>query len=97
VALAQAWVPESDLLAAGQTGTLGFFRDRVLNLDGKVNRDALQWQGRMTQYLDARGVRWFADSPWYSERMLGSDPGAAGWRLVARVDDDSFRLYRRED
>ena len=25
-------------------GTLGFFRDRVINTDGKVNRDAIAYQ-----------------------------------------------------
>jgi hypothetical protein len=96
VELARAFVPESDALAAGQTGTLGFFRARVVNLDGKVNRAALAWQGRMPEYLEARDLRWFVDSPWYAERMLGADPEAAGWRLVARATDDSFRLYARD-
>jgi hypothetical protein len=42
-------------------------------------------------------VRWFVDSPWYVERMLGADPEAAGWAAVARTHDDSFRLYRKAE
>lgn len=38
----QAHVAESRWMAAVQTGTLGFFHDRTINLDGKVNPDALK-------------------------------------------------------
>lgn len=34
-------VPDSTWVAAIQTGTLGYFHDRTINLDGKVNPDAL--------------------------------------------------------
>lgn len=37
----EANVPERTWVAAIQTGTLGFFHDRTINLDGKVNPDAL--------------------------------------------------------
>jgi hypothetical protein len=97
VALVRGFVPDSEPVAAGQTGTLGFFRAGTVNLDGKVNREALAWQGRMPAYLDRRGVRWFVDSPWYVERMLGADPEAAGWAAVARTHDDWFRLYRKAE
>jgi len=35
-------VAEEEWVAAVQTGTLGYFHDRTLNLDGKVNPEALQ-------------------------------------------------------
>lgn len=89
-------VPPGDVVAAGQSGTLGFFRERVVNVDGKVNRDALAFQDRMWVYLDQRGIRWFVDSPWYVERMLGSDPASRGWSLVAVAGAGDFRLYRRD-
>ena len=38
---AEKYVDPSCVLGAGQSGTLGYFRDRVVNLDGKVNRSAL--------------------------------------------------------
>ncbi len=41
-----AWVarnvPENTWVAAVQTGTLGFFHDRTINLDGKVNPEAMR-------------------------------------------------------
>ncbi|MBI3453351.1 MAG: hypothetical protein HY057_11115 [Rhodospirillales bacterium] len=100
VALVRAHVPDGEFVAAGQSGTLGFFRDRVVNTDGKVNRDALAWQDRMTDYLRARGVRWFVDWPHYVQKYIGvpiAGPGdrpaaeANGWRLVA--ERNYFFLY----
>jgi len=92
--LVASHVPPGDIVAAGQSGTLGFLRARVVNTDGKVNPEALKWRGRIPEYLDARGIRWFADSDWYVELNLGLDPAANGWKLVAENGD--FFLYRRE-
>jgi len=92
-ALVAEHVPPEDVVAAGQSGTLGFLRDRVVNVDGKVNPEALQWRGRIPDYLDARGIRWFVDSDWYVEINLGLDPAAVGWERVAENGD--FYLYRR--
>jgi hypothetical protein len=92
-ALVAAYVPPEDIVAAGQSGTLGFLRARVVNVDGKVNPEALLWRGRIPEYLDVRGIRWFVDSDWYVEINLGLDPAAVGWQLVAENGD--FYLYRR--
>jgi hypothetical protein len=89
-------VPPGDVVAAGQSGTLGFFRPRVVNVDGKVNREALAWQDRMWVHLAQRDIRWFVDSPWYVERMLGKDPTAHGWQLVAVAGRGEFQLWRRD-
>ncbi len=93
VALVAANVPEGDVVAAGQSGTLGFKRANVVNVDGKVNAEALKWRGRMWDYLDQRGIVWFVDSQWYVTNYLGTDPVAHGWRKVA--EDGEFALYRR--
>jgi hypothetical protein len=86
-------VPAGATVAAGQSGTLGFLRTRVVNVDGKVNPEALAWRGRMWDYLDKRGIEWFADSTWYVELYLGLEPEAVGWRLVAQSGE--FVVYRR--
>lgn len=92
VALVREHVPPEEWVAGGQTGTLGFFRERVVNLDGKVNRDALAYQDHMWDYLKARGVRWFADWPHYYEKYLGDPPERHGWTFVA--ERNYFYLYR---
>ena len=99
VALVRAHVPAQDFVAAGQSGTLGFFRDRVINTDGKVNRAALAHQDRMWDYLRAQGVRWFVDWPHYVNKYLGVPldanerpvTAANGWRFVA--ERNYFYLY----
>jgi hypothetical protein len=75
-------VPDGELAAAGQSGTLGYFRDNVLNLDGKVNPEALQYRGRIWEYLRERNVRWFCDWESYVDTCLGEEPERHGWRVV---------------
>ena len=100
VALVDDLVPATDEVAAGQSGTLGFFRERVVNTDGKVNREALAYQSNMGDYLRRRGIKWFVDWPHYVNKYLGiplegpdEKPAAKGngWRLVA--ERNYFYLY----
>ena len=87
-------VPPTDFVAAGQAGTLGYFRDRVVNADGKVNRSAIPYQTRMWDYLKQNDVRWFCDWPYYVEKYLGKDPEANGWRHVGQKG--YWQLWRRD-
>ena len=99
IALVRQYVPDGDFVAAGQSGTLGFFRHRVINADGKVNSSALAWQDRMWEYLRRRDVKWFVDWPHYVNKYLGVPLGpddvpaaeANGWRLAA--ERNYFYLY----
>jgi hypothetical protein len=93
VAMVEAHVPAGAVVAAGQSGTLGFMRANVVNVDGKVNAEALKWRGRMWEYLDARGIEWFVDSTWYVELYLGLEPETHGWHKTAQEGD--FVVYRR--
>jgi hypothetical protein len=86
--LVQEHVPAGGRVAAGQSGTLGYFRDNVVNLDGKVNADIETGDGnlgmtRRLDYLEAEGIIWYCDWLSYATGQLGRDPGAAGWELVA--------------
>jgi hypothetical protein len=92
--LVQEYVPQGAAVAAGQSGTLGYFRDGVVNLDGKVNREALDHQHDMWHYLDERGIRWVCDWPPIAYRYLGSRPEERGWRQVA--ERGGFVLWHRE-
>jgi hypothetical protein len=100
VALVRKYVPKGAEVAAGQSGTLGFFLDHVVNTDGKVNRDAIDYQDHMWDYLRERGVRWFVDWPPYVNRYLGvpfkpdtdvTEPSGNGWQL--RATQNYFYLY----
>jgi hypothetical protein len=92
--LVREHVPTAEWVGAGQSGTLGYFRDHTLNLDGKVNAEALLYQNNMWVFLEKRSVRWLCDWPGYATRYLGPEPPVHGWRLVATKGD--FQLYRRD-
>ena len=91
VSLVESLVPSGAAVAAGQSGTLSYFRDGVVNLDGKSNIDALSHAGDIPQYLESLGVRWICDEPGYLQRYLGTNPAAIGWHLVAVRGD--FQLW----
>lgn len=100
VDLVRRYVPAGDKVAAGQSGTLGFFRDKVVNTDGKVNLAALEFRGHIWDLLARDGVRWYVDWPYYVNRHLGVplDPKTGlplksgnGWNLVAEFS--GFYLY----
>jgi hypothetical protein len=57
-------VPERTWVGAPQTGVLGYFHDRTLNLDGKVNPDALRVlleEGHILNYVLASKVDYIVD------------------------------------
>jgi hypothetical protein len=87
--LIEAYVPRSDVVSAGQSGTIGYFRDHVVNLDGKVNTEALHYRSNMWEYLERRNIAWYCD---WASGSLGPDPAANGWTMVAKRGQ--FLLYQ---
>jgi hypothetical protein len=78
----EAHVPNQTWVAAVQSGTLGFFHDRTINLDGKVNAEALRAAARdggVTSYLLRSEATYLAD--WY---------GMASW---AKIDKEGFNSH----
>ena len=61
------WVAENvddeEWVGAVQTGTLGFFHDRTVNLDGKVNPAALEAreQDKIPEYVVRSDIAYVAD------------------------------------
>ena len=82
------------VVGARQSGTLGYFRDRVVNLDGKVNLRALRAIGRgdLRGYVDSAGVHVFIDDRRYVDDALGS--AKEGFALAATFGD--YELWVRE-
>ena len=70
------------VVGAYEAGTLVYFRDRVVNLDGKVDHDALRARdaGRSPAYVDARRVDVMMDIASGIDR--GLEGRRDGWRLV---------------
>lgn len=93
LALVQKLVPQREVVASGQTGTLGFMRDRVLNIDGKVNHEALVRKADIPTYLEQQNVRYFCDEPELVERFLGKNWASQGWRIIGQKGNFVL-LYR---
>lgn len=91
--LVKSAVPEQEKISSGQSGFLGFMRDRTVNLDGKVNGDVLPYQDSMWAYLARQDIRWMCDTKEYVTRYLSHDPSRYGWFLAAK-EDGAF-LYKR--
>ena len=73
-------VPAETWVGAVQTGTLGYWHDRTINLDGKVNPEALaarRERGHVLDYVVASEIAYLAD--W---------PGIASW-----VDREGFGAH----
>jgi hypothetical protein len=68
---------EGDRLGVFQCGTIGYLCDReVINLDGKVNRDAFfaLEAGRLNEYLNAEGIDVVIDHAKILELFMGISP-----------------------
>ena len=88
-------VPEGECVGALQSGTLGYFRECVVNLDGKINGEALRRRRDIWAYLDERGVRWLCDWPSLFRFYFGGRPEDNGWEPLETRN--KFVLYRRRD
>lgn len=93
VMLVRENVPPGARIAAGQSGTLGYFVDGVHNLDGKVNAAALRHQADMNVYLTEHRIEWLCDWPAYLHRYVDPQQLAAEWQLIATRGE--FELWRR--
>jgi hypothetical protein len=94
VYLVEKYVPQNDLVGAKQSGTLGYCRDNVVNLDGKVNPQVDRPGFVTSDYLRERNINWLCDWTWMVVPPLtGDNPEANGWKLVASTR--KFVLYHR--
>lgn len=94
-------VPDEAWIAAVQTGTLGYWHDRTINLDGKVNPEALEarrTEGHVLRYVAESDIDYIAD--WegiggWIERPEGGF--AEAFELVIRDPEQNLAAMRRTD
>ena len=96
----QGNVSELHWVGAPQTGTLGFFHDRTINLDGKVNPYALRAileKGNVLEYVRNSEIDYIAD--WYGMAdwvKMKSDPQfAKEFEVVVRDEQANLGVLRR--
>ncbi len=85
-------VPESVWIGAVQTGTLGYYHDRTINLDGKVDPYALaaRQQDMIPQYVIERNVEYITD--WWSVATTWSKLPAYSVNYELAVADKELNL-----
>lgn len=93
-------VPESQWVGAPQTGTLGFFHDRTINLDGKVNPHALRSileNGNILEYVRNSKIDYIAD--WYGMadwvKMKSNPLFSKEFEVVIRDEQENLGVLRR--
>jgi len=96
----QAHVPDDAWVGAPQSGTLGFFHDRTINLDGKVNPEALRARVRdhetLNYVLGKREIEYLAD--WEGLASWVQDPRmAAHFDLLVHDPEQNLAVLRRRD
>lgn len=93
-------VSERQWVGAPQTGTLGFFHDRTINLDGKVNPLALRAileNGNVLEYVRNSKVNYIAD--WYGMadwvKMKSNPQFGKDFEVVVRDEQSNLGVLRR--
>ncbi len=89
-------VPSHVWIAAVQTGTLGFYHDRTINLDGKVNAEALDARidDRIHAYTASCGAEYIID--WYGLRSwMVHAPMSRAFAIHVEDPDANLTVLRR--
>ncbi|MEM6293093.1 MAG: hypothetical protein AAGA54_17585 [Myxococcota bacterium] len=86
IAWVERHVPASSWVGAIQSGTLGFFHDRTINLDGKVNPDALDAVLRrdLARYIVDQDIDYIVD--WVGAASVVDVPPLRGRFEVVELD-----------
>ncbi|WP_101067666.1 hypothetical protein [Roseovarius salinarum] len=92
-------VPDDVWVGAVQTGTLGYWHDRTINLDGKVNPEALaaiKAQGSVLDYVVDSPITYLAD--WSGIAGWVDNPRfAEAFELLVMDEDRNLGVLRRRD
>ncbi len=96
-------VPEDVWVGAVQTGTLGYWRDRTINLDGKVNPNALRAlkdEGDVLNYVVASEIQYIADwsgvADWPAKENNQGQSFGRAFEVVVRDDAANLGVLRRK-
>lgn len=94
-------VDDAAWVAAVQTGTLGYWHDRTINLDGKVNPDALEarrTKGNVFDYVVESDIDYLADwAPIAGWVTRGHEAFADAFEVVVSDEKKKLGVLRRRD
>ena len=90
-------VPEEVWVGAIQTGTLGFFHARTINLDGKVNPEALlaRRDERIPEYVIGQDIEYLVD--WIGISSWMNLPGIAShFEVLVASEEKNLAVLGRK-
>ena len=95
-------VPEETWVGAVQTGTVGYWHDRTINLDGKVNPDALQallTEGHALNYILQSPVDYLADwagiAAWTTTGNHGIAEFSSSFEVIVQDEARNLAVLKR--
>lgn len=91
-------VRDDEWVGAFQTGTVGYFHDRTINLDGKVNPEAFvaRHADTVPSYVLGKPIRYLVD--WMREPDFTTDPQyLARFDVLVRDPQHNLAVLRRKD
>jgi hypothetical protein len=91
-------VPEETWVGAVQTGTLGYWHDRTINLDGKVNPDALaaiRDEGNVLRYVADSDIAFLADWEGIAHWVTDYPEFGQVFEVVTHVPEANLAVLRR--
>jgi hypothetical protein len=91
-------VPEDTWVGAIQTGTLGYFHDRTINLDGKVNPEALEAKlnDEIPKYVVEKRIPYLADWAGIVDWMQRPEIGST-FEIVVEDKKRNLAVLKRVD
>lgn len=82
--LIEEHVPDGERVGAWQSGTVSYFRDGVVNMDGKVNPDLIGYAIDRRAWLEREGIDWVCEDRYQLRLLLGPKDERAPWVFVAK-------------
>lgn len=73
LALVKDFVQNNEYVGAFQSGTLGYFYDNTINLDGKTNVEAIKYGNNLLEYLNKKDIGWLCDWKWKLEKLISGE------------------------
>jgi 4-amino-4-deoxy-L-arabinose transferase-like glycosyltransferase len=91
-------VPEKTWIGAAQTGTIGFFHDRTVNLDGKVNPEALKHvvADTIPQYVVDKGLQYIVDWFGLADHWITARPLETNFEIIVNDQERNLSVMRRK-
>ncbi len=96
LALVKDFVQNNEYVGAFQSGTLGYFYDNTINLDGKTNIEAIKHRNNLLEYLENKNIGWLCDWKWKLEKLLvGEKPESR--KLWVKISEKGKFLLLKKD